>query len=227
MNNSDKNKIVVADICNTLYDSNTTFDFVKYCNQKNKLDFGSSIIYRLTISKWSPFFWGIVLLQKLLRKDFQKLIVVSFFKNKEIAEVRSWASSFYNDVLVGKKIGMTNAILDQYLADTIVLASSTLYPVAEAIANIHGLVFVASPLEISGSSYTGKLVQELSGKKWQALQQMFGEDIELKLAMSDNLTDYELLSKAKRKIAVCYNESQEEKWRKLPEIEILKMKYGK
>lgn len=227
MDKEDGKKFIVADICNTLYDSNTTFDFIKYCNQKRKFGFSSSIIYRLTVSRWSPFFWGLAIFQKLLKKDFQKIIVISFFKNKEVSEVRTWASSFYNDILKEKKIGVTNAILELYPADNIVLASSTLYPVAEAIANVHGIVFVASPLEIAGDRYTGKLIEELSGKKWEALQSKFGKDIELELAMSDNLTDFELLRKAKRKIAVCYNESQENSWEKLPGIEILKMNQEK
>src|SRR5207249_10482882 len=93
-------KIIVADICNTLFDSNTTFDFVRYCINTGRLKC-NRLLYHAIFSKISPLFVGMAILQKFTRTDLHKKMAVHLFKNKSTQEVRNWATSFLKEYLQG------------------------------------------------------------------------------------------------------------------------------
>lgn len=223
MNTPFNNKIVVADICNTLFDSNTTFDFVRYCVVQKKVSFYNRVLYKFFLYRWFPGFWVIVFLEKLSKKDYHKKIVTSLFRNRTVIEVSEWAESFFESYLRSRSISQTNNILKQYKSSKIVLISSTLYPIAEVIAKKTGINdFIATSMEIVGSKYTGKILLEVAGQKKELLRDKFtGDDFTLEMVVTDNLTDFNLMASADRKIAVCYDKQQEKFWKKIPGIEIL------
>jgi len=215
-------KVVVADICNTLYDSNTTYDFIKYCIATDKLPAFTKMVYPCILSRVSPFFWAISLVQKAINKDIFKTIIVSFLKGHSIQDVKEWAEHFYEDVLQDRIIGQTFSILKEYNPDDIVLVSSTLEPIAATIAERLSIRhFLATTLVKNNSHYTGEIERELSGTKLAALQNKFQDGIELELVISDNFTDKELMSRSDKKIAVCYNKQHERYWSALPGVTIL------
>lgn len=218
-----KNDIVATDICNTLYNSNTTFDFFKYLYKKGHLKGMQRVIYTMTISRKSIVFWGLAVLQKLVKKDFHKQIIIRLLKNKEVATVNHWAADFYTNFLIPNKINSTLAIIEQEKNEEIILVSATIAPVAEAIANKLGVKYIATNLEIVNNKYTGKMLQDLTGNKLQALKEIYGTELSLKLAMSDNTTDYDLLKSASRKIAVCYSDKQKAFWSTINNIEIIRL----
>jgi phosphoserine phosphatase len=218
-------KIIVADICNTLFDSNTTFDFVRYCVYSRRLRFNRSL-YNAIFSKNSPLFIAIALLQKFSRKDLHKKIAVSLFKNRSPEEVRRWASSFLKEYLQGREIDESLACLQEYRPEDIILVSSTIYPVAEIIADYLKInQFIATELEVVDFKYTGKIKQEISGAKLSALSKKFDtKDFEIEMVITDNFSDKELMNKSKKKMAVCYDGRQEKFWRNLSDVNIIRVK---
>jgi phosphoserine phosphatase len=221
----DVKKIVVADICNTLFDSNTTFDFVRYCITTKRLETNKAVKSAI-FSRVSPLFIGIALLQKFTRTDIHKKIAVSLFKNKSTQEVKSWAASFLKEYLRGREIQQTLSYLTQFNPGTIVLVSSTIYPVAETIAeHLNIRDFIATELEIVDSRYTGKIAREISGAKLSALQKKLGHNnFEIEAVITDNFSDRELMNTSKNKFAVCYDTRQEKFWRTLHDVNIIRVK---
>lgn len=221
----DVRKIIVADICNTLFDSNTTFDFVRYCVYTKRLGFNRTA-YKAIFSRVSPLFFGIALLQKFTGTDIHKKIAVSLFRNRSPQQVRTWANSFLEEYLHGREIPQSLSYLNQYNPDDIILVSSTIYPVAETIADYLKIShFIATELEIVDSKYTGKIKQEIRGKKLSALEKKLGgKNFEIEMVITDNFSDRELMNSSKKKLAVCYDSRQEKFWSTLPDVNIIRVK---
>jgi phosphoserine phosphatase len=216
------NKLVVADICNTLYDSNTTFDFFRYCVQQKKIRSGTAL-YKLSVSRKSLLFWTWAVLGRLTGKDYPKMIAVRLFRGLTPAEVHQWALEFYDNWLKHKLIRLTNEILQEFGSAHVVLVSSTIEPVARVIAEkLHIRDFLSTELEIQDGKYTGKILEELTGNKLKALHKKYdGNGFTIDVVLTDNFSDKELMHQSAHKIAVCYNPKQEKFWRTVPGIRIL------
>ena len=217
-----KKNIIVADICNTLYDSNTTYDFIKFCVDNHKLPRYAKVAYSGVLSKASPLFWAIAIGEKIVRKDISKTLVVHFFRGCKVHEVKAWSEEFYNEYLKRRVIDPSFSILKEYNLEDIVLVSSTLQPIAATIAeNLNISNFLATDLEVKDGRYTGKIINELSGRKLTALKEKFIEGMDLELVISDNFTDLELMHHSRKRVAVCYNKKHEKFWSALPQVTIL------
>jgi len=216
-----KRKIIVADICNTLFDSNTTFDFIRYCVDTNKLSGKKKLAYKSSLSRFSPLFWSIAVVQKITKKDFFKEFVVWLLKGEHVEVVKEWATEFYTVYLQPRSIKHTLEFLQQFENKDIVLASSTLHPIAEVITERLGFgSFISTEMYVDKGVYTGVIKEELSGKKLQVIQKRFsGATIDL--VLTDNFTDKELMNMSNNKFAVCYDKRQEEFWSVIPGINII------
>ena len=105
---------------------------------------------------------------------------------------------------------VTLAIKDKH----IILASASLQPIVSALAKQLGVRFVASELESNEGVLTGRYKSDLTGLKIQALSDLIGHDPSSSFydAISDNITDQELLSGAKRAYVVLHKASHKERW---------------
>lgn len=215
-------KVIVADICNTLYDSNTTYDFIKYCIDTNKLPMYTRVAHGGILFKVSPLFWAIAVSEKIVQKDIFKTLVVRFLRGRTVQEVKAWSEQFYNDYLKRRAINPSFSVLKEFNPEDIILVSSTLYPIAATIAeNLNIEKFLATDLEVKDGCYTGRIINELSGRKLAALKDKYRDGMELELVISDNFTDKELMQHSKKRIAVCYNKKHEKFWATLPHVTIL------
>jgi phosphoserine phosphatase len=216
-----KKSVVVADICNTLYDSNTTYDFIWYCMETRKLPAARNLLHKLLLQRTSPLFWGIGIVQKLINIDLFKMIVVRFLKGRTVSEVSEWADQFYQEYLETRKIAPSLALLQNYDPADVILASATLQPIASSIAAHLGITrFLSTELELKAGKYTGRILSELSGKKLAAFNHLH-QGLEIEAVITDNPTDKELMHQAKKRFAVCYNKKQEQFWSVFPDIIIL------
>jgi phosphoserine phosphatase len=215
-------KVVVVDICNTLFDSNTTFDFIDYCVRTKRIK-SRVFFYHLGIKRFSPFFWFLVVLQKIFRHDYHKSLAVSLLAHQTIEDVNSWASQFYKEFLAFRSIHKTTHLLKTVDLKQVILASSTIEPVAKVIALEMGIEdFVSTELEVSDGRYTGRIKNELSGKKFEAIRKKLGDaDFMIDVVLTDNFNDRDLMLGSSRKYAVCYNKRQVAFWKQIPGVEIL------
>ncbi len=216
-------KLVISDICNTLFDSNTTFDFIRFCINENKIR-KKRISYVISTSRLSPLFWLFVIYQKFSKKDLIKQKAVLLFKGCKEEELNLWAEEFYEQFLTNHLMHQIWDIFKSYPDNMQFLASSTLSPIANVIAKKNGVPFyVASEMEIDKGIYTGRISNDITGKKAAAIRHLTGSGHLNILAMiTDNSSDKELMLMAENKFAVCYSRMQEKFWNKIPGTRIIK-----
>jgi phosphoserine phosphatase len=217
-----KERVVVVDICNTLFDSNTTFDFIDYCVRTKRIK-SRVFFYRAGIKRFSPFFWFLLVLQKAFGHDYHKSLAVSLLAHQSIKDVNSWANQFYKEFLAPRSIHQTADLLKSFDSKQVILASSTIEPVAKVIASEMAIEnFVSTELEVSEGRYTGRIKNELSGNKLEAIEKKLGNaDFMVDVVLTDNFSDRELMIGSLRKYAVCYNKRQVAFWREIPGVKIL------
>lgn len=215
-----KKKIVVFDICGTLYYSNTTFEFIQFYYDK-KMKAGKRLRFKILFSRRSPLFWILLICGQILGTDLLKKLVVLSLKNQPRITVDAAAISFFHEKLHQKRICETFLLFDKFEKDQILLLSATIEPVAKAIAAFLGVAYRATELEETAGLYTGKIRKELSGKKLSALE---GDDV-LRVAwvVSDNYSDLPLFVKSIKSIAVCYSKNDINYWQKHSSADILSL----
>lgn len=194
---------ILVDICGTLFDSNTTFDFLDYSIVKRSYKF-----YR---HLRKTFFWR--LLNKSLHTlgyDLSRTIAIRFLKGKSRKELDVLMDTFY-----AKKLSMLkhHAVWEKVDAlrsngDELILVSATLDFIAAKIAAINGFNTVfATTLSFDNEVCNGVICSDLLGKKGAFLEK---ENIyaPYKMVITDNLSDLNLIEASNDAIIVCTPRNQ-------------------
>lgn len=219
-------RYVVSDICDTLFFSNTTFDFIRFCAEQGWLDASRRQRWSLLLRRQSPLFWVLAVGNRLLKKDLHKAAAVGLLAGYDEATVRGWAKAFYRQYLEPRRISQAFRVLDELgSASELVLASSSIEPVVAEIAAALGVrQYVATTLEIKAGKYTGHISLDLTGRKPEALSKLLQLDRNsLAAVLSDNTTDRSLMELAGKGYAICYNDKQRQFWGTVPEITLVKV----
>lgn len=205
------NRHILFDVCNTLFDSNTTFDFLDFYFNQNKLRV-KSIFLKLIVRKYSPVHLLLKILTILYSKDFYKIAGVFLLKGQNITTVENSAREFVRNVLSTKKIKSAFEILEKNISSTILLSSS-IEPIIEIIAQENGIKnYYASPIDHSNGRYTGRIIADLTGIKETKVASLLNENC---LVITDNKSDYELVKLAKEKIIVISHPHEKKFWNSL------------
>ena len=212
--------VFVFDVCDTLFYSNTTFDFLRFVLAQRGSG-NKQAVLKLLSAKWSPLFVGLVAWQKIVGGDPVKAAALRLLAGISRDELYALGRRFVAEFLPGRRIARTHELLAG-LAQTrtrVLLLSASLDPVIAALAETLGSVeFVSSQLEYDAhSNCTGRLHQELTGQKQVALQKLLtGQDKALRLAVAtDNFTDHSLVSQAHVRYVVVHNVAAKQFWQKL------------
>lgn len=190
-----KKKILILDICGTIYDSNTTFDFLDYyfsLKKNNK--------YRILLILKKIYFIrklnGII--YKLFNKDFLRIYGTSLLKNSEVEEVRKKTEIFCKEILENKKKKKIIEIIEKLKKNnyTIIIVSGTYDFIASAIADTLKIeFFYGSVLAKRDGYYLGKIEKDILLKKEEIVRKKKEENKESELyLLTDNITDSNLLS---------------------------------
>lgn len=209
-------KLVVFDICDTLYRSNTTFDFIRFALERQKKSW-KSFLLKLYTTKYSPLFIGFYLLQKINKKDVCKTKSLGLLKGTSKQTLDNLAEQFREKYLSKRKVVQTHQMLHQFKAEdaTIVFLSASIDPVVRAIANAFGVTFFCSDLAYQKEVFTGAIAFEMTGKKQSKLATL-GLDGQTELTViTDNFTDKKLMRLAKHRYAVIYSEEARKYWSEL------------
>jgi len=212
--------VFVFDVCDTLFYSNTTFDFLRFVLAQRGSGSKQTVL-KLLSAKWSPLFVGLVAWQKVAGGDPVKAAALRLLAGISRAELYELGRRFVAEFLPARRIARTHELLAG-LAQTqtrVLLLSASLDPVIAALAEALGPVeFVSSQLEydIQGNC-TGRLQQELTGKKQDALQMLLtGQQKPARLAVAtDNFTDHSLVSQAQVRYVVVHNAAAKQFWQGL------------
>lgn len=193
-------KIAVFDVCGTLYNSNTTFDFLDWYFSKNKK-------YQF-FRKLSKTFLGKVLnypFYKFMKKDLIRLIGTSFLKNKSTREIEIASKEFIKEKLESKKKLDIVKMLENYRKENyeiILISGSYEFLIKEIALEFEIKNFFATKLQNINDFYTGKLSHDQLFNKIDLIKTIYPKYEEF-IVVSDNLTDYSLLKAASKGFIVC------------------------
>ena len=202
----------VFDVCDTLYYSNTTHDFIRFV-AKEAAGPARRSAFKMLDHQLSPLRYLLVGVGLITGRDVFKMLSVAILKGMKDEEVRRVAERFVDEFLEMRKVPQTHKLIEQSARDglRIVLCSSSIEPVVAAVAKRLGVRdFVCATLETESGRYTGRIQEDPTGKKLSVLRRI--SNLKIDCAVSDNLSDLELLSAARRGIAVTHNERKRRFW---------------
>ncbi len=206
--------IYFFDICDTLYKSNTTFDFIDFYFKRQR-----RLVKRIFLqgirSRRSPLFFLLAIAGRVYGVDLHKRIAIKLLRGEHKERLEVMAERFYEEVLRNTAIKTTRGLLDEARSreDRVILLSATIDPVAKIIADKLACSYICSGLEYVDDKATGKIVFDLAGMKETIVRRHFG-DIEYAV-VTDNFSDFELVKGAQIRFVVVYNKKSEEHWKTL------------
>lgn len=204
MNNS-KQDVYIFDICGTLYQSNTTFDFLSWLFINNKQ-------YKFFSQLYKTFIWRCFnkILRDLFHLDVTRIIAVRFMKGYKRRDLEMQATTFVKEYLEHKK--NENIINELYQlqnsGQNVLLLSATIDVIAKAIAtSLNVKHYRSSRLAYDNEVCMGKLDCDLFGNKLSYVTP--SENI--KAVYTDDLSDFSLINKARIANVITYKRT-ERRW---------------
>ena len=214
-------KIAVFDVCGTLYNSNTTFDFLDWYF-KNNLKY--KLFRKLSKSKLGklanyPFY-------KFLKKDLIRIYATKFLNGIKEKEIEVASNQFVNLILKDKIKKDIEKLMIEYKNQgyEIVLISGSYNFIIKEVSKYFKINdYFASNLEIKSEKYTGKIEFDQLFNKINILKSKYPNFKEL-VVVSDNLADYPLLKEANKSYIICNKHKHLEIWEKknLRNAEVIK-----
>lgn len=211
--------ILVLDVCGTLFNEDTTIGLLAHHFRTSRFPRWRYWTLVILSERWSPAFYVLTVLEALFARHLLKLLLVRMLRGDRVPVLESSAAQYAERLLRDEKIApvweLINGQPDDY---TWVLASSSLRPVVEALSRKLDVTFVASELEASDNLLTGRYSRDISGKKPEALQAVFGvpgTDWHY-IAVSDNPGDRGLLENAEHAVVVVHKKRHLRRWDGFP-----------
>lgn len=189
---------VILDICDTLYYSNTTFDFLSYLDTKNN-NKNSTL---LSLRKVKLIMHLNAVIFKLFHIDlYRKICILYTLKGKDVLYINNLCNEFVDEYLSKKQIYPTFEIIKKYHSKSnIIICSASINPIVASVAkHIHCNTYFSTELEIKNNTYTGKVTNDILGKKHKALL-----DLNYDLVITDNKSDIDIIKKAKNVILISF-----------------------
>lgn len=215
MTNNSNATLFITDVCGTLVYDDTTLGLLKqHFSQQPERWWRLPMLRALTAHR-SPFRLGIAVIERLTGKHVLKHLLVRMLKDDTVSSLELNAEVYAQWLLDNRKVPSVWQVIAPAIKDKhIILASASLQPIISALAKQLGVRFVASELESSDGVLTGRYKRDLTGLKLQALSDLIGIDLSSRFydAISDNITDQELLSGAKKAYVVLHKASHKERW---------------
>ncbi len=206
-------RLVVFDVCDTLYDSNTTADFVRFAGDVRENPWPRAAHLAAT-RRVSPIFWAGAALYATTGLDLGRAVLLAGLRGIARDELRRLADRFVADVLAERRIAETHRRLRaaRRRGDEVVLASTSIDPVVDAVGDALEVEAISSQLAYDGAGRClGRLAVDRTGRKLAALSERLDAGIELTV-VTDNATDRELLEAADRPVVVLRRAHDRLKW---------------
>lgn len=205
-------KIAVFDVCGTLYNSNTTFDFLDNYFSKNKKYITFRKISNLFIVKALNHY-----VYKYMKTDMIKRYATSFLKGESIEDIDAYSRDFVYHYLKPKVKDHIYTMLKSYQNNgyKIILMSGSYNFIVRNVADYFKVdLFFASSLQKSDKQYKGKYKKDIILNKYQLLTEKF-PDINDLVVVSDNKSDLDLMLISSHSFAICNKKKQYKYWLKV------------
>ena len=207
--------VAVFDVCDTLYFSNTTYDFVDFVvrNQEVKRSYLDSVL----TSQYSPLRYLLIAMSVFTGWDYLRKFKIGMLKGYSRKELDMLASEFVVQFLDNRKIDVTHSLINEFKKrrkGRAILCSSSVEPVVAAVArNLQVDDYVCTTLKFTDDVCNGSIDHDVNREKLEDLR-MAGFDRRIELAVSDNLGDLALLKAANKSFAVVHSERKAKFWKK-------------
>lgn len=204
-----ENRTVLIDICGTLFDSNTTLDFLDFllCSRSYRL------LRRMARSlPWRAFNRGF---RRLTGRDPTRAMLLRHLKGRTRQELATAAEAFYETCLVARIRPRLQEIVAEVKAAGYepCLASATLDCIARTVARRWGIGrCCASELDYDGDRCTGRLRRDLLGRKLEYLKEA-GIHPPFAMTITDDRSDMPLLRLSERVLVVA-RRKRAARWRR-------------
>ncbi|GHT86570.1 hypothetical protein FACS1894137_12340 [Spirochaetia bacterium] len=201
--------LALIDICGTIYNSNTTFDFLDYIFNKNKLYKYVRIIFRAKLLIIINY-----ILLYMFKYDFIRSSLIKFLYGYSRQELILKANCFIDEILNDKKqINVLNVIKNIAINNELILVSSTLDCIAKQVADELCIdKYFASELEYNNNICTGKIKKDYLFLKLDMIQKN-GISPLFNVTVSDNISDIELMKQSMFSYIVV-SQKNKKKWYK-------------
>jgi HAD superfamily phosphoserine phosphatase-like hydrolase len=212
-------KIAVFDVCDTIYNINTTFSFLDNFFANNR-----KYIFFRKITKLFPVRILNYFVYKVFNKDITRYYGTLFLKGKKVEEIQKYTHIFVNSFLSEKTKNQILVMLKDFKNQgyQIVLMSGSYTFVIEEVAKYFNInFFYASKLEIVNNFYTGKYTEDILLNKYELLKNEFNQ-IDKLVVVSNNKTDLKLMNYADQSFAVCNKKSDINFWKSYTNITCIK-----
>lgn len=204
--------VFLADVDDTLVSENTTVGFVRHVLEAAGEHRAAAQVQALGRRRGVAGL-GMAALHRLTGLDLARPALLRRLRGRRRHELTA-AADGYVDGLV-ERAGVPAALehLERARADgaDVVLVSSTLEPVADALARRFGAAYRSSTLAWDGERCAGRLADDLTGRKLEAVAPLLS-DYDHVTVMTDNRTDRDLVARADRRLVVARRPSDRSYW---------------
>jgi len=205
-------RLVIFDVCDTLYDANTTIGFIGFYQALHSNGSIGKAIYRW-LDRSSPFFYAGAAAHRLIGWDVARQRIIAALASEPQSRLTEAATLYVRDVLPVSANQPIHYRLRAHQAagDRIILLSSSIDVVVSQIAAVLNTEYRASVLEFDGELCTGRLSADLTGKKADHMRELANPDTET-WVYTDNRSDKELVSNASRATIVLPRGGRQDRW---------------
>ncbi len=219
---SNATKVAVFDVCGTLYNSNTTFDFLDYCFQGNTT---YRLFRRITgtyLVRGTNYF-----MNKMFGLDIVRKLATQYLNGCSYVYIENLSKLFLHEFLANKERSDIVRLMNDYHSRgyRIVLMSASYLFIVDKIAHHFNIQdYYASKLEIINGYYTGNYSLNLYYHKKMILLENY-KQIHRLVVVTDNKSDADLLGFANKAYVVCDRHKDSVFWEKsrLNNLTILKV----
>lgn len=194
-------RVAVFDVCNTLYKSNTTYDFIDYYLQSESVR--KLALFRISRSRFLLPLW--VILGRICKTDMFRYFAIGMLRGAREQYVRDKAVRFVEEVLSQRQNESALSLMQRLRNEgyTVVLASGSLLVVVEEIASVLKVrEYFACSLESCDGLLTGRYLQDIRGEKDRVIAMRFRRCSDLAV-VTDNREDVNLILHASRAWIIC------------------------
>lgn len=191
--------LAVFDLCDTLYAENTTLGFVRFLLGRQGRG-AARLALAAMQDRRLPLFYGLAVLHRGLGLDLWRPAAVRLLAGLTRAELEAAARAYAAQALPARANAETHARLMRHRAagDRVAIVSNSLDLVVEAVAARLGVEWRASRLGFEAGRCTGRIAEDLTGRKAAVVAALAGEAAPVIHAYTDNLSDRDLVAAADR-----------------------------
>ncbi len=153
-------KLILTDVCDTLVDLNSTYDYIKFLCKHN---YGNKFLWKLLNNHYFWLFSYITF--RLIWLDLQRRLTFYFFKNVKKSDLKNVNQSF-RKFYISKRTNILDKIIEHKDKwDKVFLVSASINPPIDMLWNYLWVDYFSSELEEKDWIYTWKVKKDLLWNK--------------------------------------------------------------